>query len=198
MRSISIGEAAIVLGVSVGTLRRWEREGRLSPAFRTLGNHRRYDLATVFELAGRPVAAKSGKTVCYARLSSHDQKRDLETQGERLLAHCEAEGIADPLLIKDLGSGLNYRKRGLKRLLSMLMSGQVSRLVIAYKDRLLRFGSELIFSLCEHLRVEVTVLESKEGGSLEASLCADVIELMTVFSARLHGMRSHRNRKKAA
>ena len=112
MRSIAIGEASAILGVSVGTLRRWEREKRFESSFRTEGGHRRYDLAKVLRKAGREAADETGKTVCYARVSSHDQKKDLQTQGERLLAYCEQRRFCDPVLIRDLGSGLNYRNRG--------------------------------------------------------------------------------------
>lgn len=198
-RLISIAEAAEILGVCATTLRRWHRSGQLYPVSRTLGNHRRYELTQVLALAGRCSDAPEAKgfTVCYARVSSHDQKKDLQTQADILRQHCEAQGW-QPVVITDLGSGLNYRKRGLKRLLTLLLSGQVGRLVLTYKDRLLRFGSELIFGICQHLGVEVILLQSEPEQSREQALCADVIELMTVFSARLYGSRSHKNRRVVA
>jgi predicted site-specific integrase-resolvase len=197
-RLISIGETAELLGVSVGTLRRWDREGALTSDNRTAGNHRRYWLGRVLSKLGKQLPGDDGLTVCYARVSSHDQKADLERQGEKLLEHCAEAGLERTLLIKDLGSGLNYRKAGLKKLLRLLLSGKVSHLVINYKDRLLRFGSELIFCICDQMSVEVSILEQVPTQSVQESLCGDVIELMTVFSSRLYGMRSHQNRRKAA
>ena len=196
MSYLSIGEAAALLGVATSTLRRWEAEGRLLPSFRTPGGHRRYaypDLRTLID----PAAAEqpSRITVCYARVSSHDQKADLERQAQRLRRWCEAEGVSNIEMICDLGSGLNYRKKGLRRLLRMIALGQLGRLVITHKDCLLRFGSELIFELCRLNGVDVVVIEAEAAPTYEQQLSADVIELMTVFSARLYGARSHRNRQ---
>lgn len=206
-RLISISEAAEILGVSTGTLRRWDREDKLMPVARTEGNHRRYDLSAILVKAGKASAQQTqtaGLTLCYARVSSHDQKKDLQTQADLLRSHCECQGwhagnAGRVEVITDLGSGLNYRKRGLKRLLRLLLSGRVSRIVLTYKDRLLRFGSELIFGICQHMSVEVVLLQPVAvEQTREQELCADVIELMTVFSARLYGSRSHKNRRKAA
>lgn len=98
-------------------------------------------------------------------------------------------------MIRDLGSGLNFKKKGLQKLIELLLSGDVSRLVIANKDRLLRFGSELIFTICEHHEVEVVILNKKEDATFEEDLASDVLEIITVFSARLYGSRSHKNKK---
>jgi predicted site-specific integrase-resolvase len=101
-------------------------------------------------------------------------------------------------LISDLGSGLNYKKPGLNKLMSRIFRREVSHLVLNHKDRLLRFGSEIIFSLCKHFGVEVILLEEPMQSSFEQELACDVIELMTVFSSKLYGRRSHQNRKKLA
>ena len=98
-------------------------------------------------------------------------------------------------IIKDLGSGLNYSKKGLKRLINLITDGKVERLVITHKDRLLRFGSELIFSLCEIFGTEVVIVNRTEDSSFEEDLAQDVLEIITVFSARLYGSRSHKNKK---
>jgi putative resolvase len=97
-----------------------------------------------------------------------------------------------------LGSGLNYKKPGLKKLLNLIFRKRITHLILNHKDRLLRFGSELVFELCRHFGVAVIVLEAKPGQSFEMELAADVIELMTVFSSRLYGKRSHQNRKRMA
>jgi excisionase family DNA binding protein len=144
---VGIGEAAKKLGVSIPTLRRWESEGKIR-AVRTAGNHRRYDLSSVQSDFTTPRTSSVRATVAYARVSSHDQKTDLERQVQRLESYCSAQGWTYEVLT-DLGSGLNYNKKGLRKLIQRICDGEVSRLVLTHKDRLLRFGSELIFSICE-------------------------------------------------
>ena len=185
--TVSIGRAAKLLGVSVVTIRRWCASGKIKEKCRTIRNHRRFCLSLLRRLRGE---AEGGLVVGYARVSSHDQKKDLATQAERLkMLGCDS-------VITDLGSGLNCRKAGLKKLIKAILSGEVARLVITHKDRLLRFGHELIFYLCRCFGVVVTVTEESEKIAFEEELTRDVITLMTVFSARLYGRRSHRNRKK--
>ena len=98
-------------------------------------------------------------------------------------------------MIADLGSGMNYRKKGLKRLLDGIVEDEVGRLVLTHKDRLLRFGAELIFALCQTRQVEVVIINHGEDTNFEEELASDVLEIITVFSARLYGSRSHRNQK---
>ncbi len=185
-RLITIGELADLKAVSVDTIRRWEREGKIQ-SVRTEGGHRRYKLADFIE-------TKPGRTIAYARVSSHDQKADLDRQDAVLSGYCQSQGW-DYEVIRDLGSGLNYRKKGLIKLIDLLLSGDVGRLVITNKDRLLRFGSELVFSICERFEVEVVILNKKEDATFEEDLASDVLEIITVFSARLYGSRSHKNKK---
>jgi predicted site-specific integrase-resolvase len=183
---MSIGEMAHRLGVAVVTLRRWEREGKLLPTTRTMGGHRRY---------GEPAAtSENGVTILYARVSCSDQKDDLERQKARLKAHAERSGWDKCELIADLGSGLNFKKRGLLRLLDMLLRGNVSRLVVENKDRLLRFGAELVFRLCAARGVEVIIVDAPDKPTFEVDLARDVIEIITVFSAKLYGARSAKRR----
>ena len=188
MSKLSISEAAKLKGVSASTLRRWEAEGKLVPE-RTANGHRRYDLS---QLLG--IKSELSFTVAYARVSSHDQKADLERQKQVLELFCATNGWQFQL-IEDLGSGLNYNKRGLKRLIKLIADGQVERLVLTHKDRLLRFGSELVFSLCEQFGCEVVIINRTEDSSFEEDLATDVLEIITVFSARLYGSRSHKNKK---
>jgi predicted site-specific integrase-resolvase len=131
--------------------------------------------------------------VLYARVSSHDQKADLLTQENKLLDFANKSQLTNIKLISDLGSGLNYKKKGLKQLLNLILTQQMKTLIVNHKDRLLRFGSELIFTLCNHFNIEVIVLEEKEL-SFDETLTHDVIELMTVFCAKLYGKRSHKNK----
>jgi predicted site-specific integrase-resolvase len=197
MQNVSIGEASDLFGVAVSTLRRWESEGRLQPAFRTCGGHRRYAVLALNLLCGK-ARPDERKVVAYARVSSHYQKADLERQRARLEQHCREVSYANSELLTDLGSGLNYQKKSFKKLLKMIALGQVSTLVLMHKDRLLRFGADIVFDLCKLNQTEVVILEDPAPANLETRLVADVIELMTVFSARLYGARSHKKRKIAA
>ena len=120
-------------------------------------------------------------------MSSHDQKKDLTTQAKYLSQFCD-------VVLEDLGSGLNCKKPRLKKLILMLLNKEVSELHLSHKDRLLRFGHELVFQLCKWSGANVIIHKEEE---VVIELCKDVITLMTVFSARLYGRRSHQNRMKA-
>lgn len=187
-RLVKIGEAAKLLGTSVGNLRKWEASGELLPARKTKGGTRYYNVSEILNLDSSDVP-----TVCYARVSSRDQKEDLERQQIMLESYCSAKGWRSKT-IKDLGSGMNYRKKGLNQLLEMILQRRVKRLVITHKDRLLRFGSELVFALCELQNIEIVIIHRGEQPSFEEELTKDVLEIITVFSARLYGSRSHKNK----
>ena len=188
MSKLTISQAAKLKGVSTSTLRRWEAEGILIPE-RTANGHRRYDLN---QLLG--IKKELSFTIGYARVSSHDQKEDLKRQVQVLELFAAQHGWQIEI-ISDLGSGLNYSKKGLKRLITLITNNQVERLLLTHKDRLLRFGSELIFNLCEIFGTEVVIINRTEDSSFEEDLAQDVLEIITVFSARLYGSRSHKNRK---
>jgi len=189
---ISIGKAATELGVTRETLRRWEAAGKIT-SDRTPKGHRRYDLSQLQGISPKKNFEEK-RTIAYARVSSHDQKNDLARQVVVLESYCASHGWKFEVL-QDLGSGLNYSKKGLRRLIKEICSGSVQRLVITHKDRLLRFGAELIFSLCEQFGTEVVILNSSEDSSFEDDLVQDVLEIITVFSARLYGARSRKNKK---
>lgn len=191
-RLIGINEASELLGVSITTLRRWDKAGLLV-AERTPGGHRKYDISKIDPNLLHGVKGVSRKTVAYARVSSHDQKDDLERQTQVLELYCARQGWQFEI-IKDLGSGMNYRKKGLKRLLDDILNNQIGRLVLTHKDRLLRFGAELVFALCEARNVEVVIINQGENLSFEEELAQDVLEIITVFSARLYGSRSKKNK----
>jgi putative resolvase len=188
---VSIQKAAQELGVHQETLRRWEASGKIA-VDRTARGHRRYDLAKLRGITPRTPIDRA--TICYARVSSHDQKEDLIRQIAVLESFCAAHGWTYEVL-QDLGSGLNYQKKGLKKLIKALCLGAVNRLVITHKDRLMRFGAELIFSLCESFGTEVVMINAKEEATFEDDLVQDVLEIITVFSARLYGARSRKNKK---
>ena len=190
-RFVKIGEAAKLLGVSVQALRNWEVEGKIMPSHRTPGGQRMYDLA---DLLG--VNDLTYPTIAYARVSSSDQKKDLERQHAVLEAFCDKNGWQTEI-IRDLGSGMNYNNQGLGRLLELMVHGQMSRLVITHKDRLLRFGAEIVFRICELKGIEVVIINKSKQPCFEEELTRDVMEILTVFCAKLYGRRSHTSKKMA-
>lgn len=192
-RLVKIGEAARMLGTSPGTLRKWEASGEITPARKSKGGTRYY---AVEDLVG--LNASELPTLAYARVSSHDQKADLDRQHAMLEAYCAAKGWRTEVIL-DLGSGMNYNKKGLKTLLEAILRKTTKRLVLTHKDRLLRFGAELVFTLCELQGVEVVIIHKGDQPTFEEELAQDVLEIITVFSARLYGSRSkkHKNMMKA-
>ena len=191
---VSISKAAKILGVSEITLRRWDEDGKLVAA-KTEGGHRRYDISKIRpEQVHRFDYTDSRKTVAYARVSSHDQKNDLERQKQVLELFCSKNGWTFDI-ISDLGSGMNYQKKGLRKLLDAILDDGVGRLVLTHKDRLLRFGAELVFAICEAKGVEVVIINKGDDTTFEEDLATDVLEIITVFSARLYGSRSKKNKK---
>jgi predicted site-specific integrase-resolvase len=127
-------------------------------------------------------------------VSSHDQKEDLKRQSLVLNQYCKKE-FSGYEVIEDLGSGMNYKKKGLRKLMTMILSGQVSDIVLTHKDRLLRFGSELIFLICEFFGIRVHIIHEDKDLTDEQLLAFDVLEIITVFFARLYGKRAHKNVK---
>lgn len=192
-RLIGINEASKRLGVSISTLRRWDETGVLV-AERTPKGHRRYDVNKLHPNFYHNPPIPNRKTVGYARVSSHDQKDDLDRQIGVLELYCARQGWQFEI-VGDLGSGMNYHKKGLKQLLDGILNDEIGRLVLTHKDRLLRFGAELIFALCERKNVEVVIINQGENLSFEEELAQDVLEIITVFSARLYGSRSKKNKK---
>jgi len=190
---ITIHEAAAILGVSPQTLRRWEREGRGVPFQKTAGGQRRYDLAKLHSQSSLQ-AKEQQLTLAYARVSCHDQKNDLQRQEKMLEMFCISNGWPFEI-ISDLGSGMNYNKPGLKKLLNKILNNEIGRLVLTHKDRLLRFGAELVFALCESRGIEVVLINKGSEPSFEEELASDVLEIITVFSARLYSSRSRKNKK---
>jgi len=191
---VGIAEAAKEFGVCQATLRRWEAKGKLEVEY-TRGGFRRYDLDKLKGLGRyRHGIPGNRKTIAYARVPTSTQKGDLTRQVELLESYCAAHGWTFEVL-QDLGSGMNYNKKGLQTLIKQICQGDVERLVLTHKDRLLRFGAELIFSLCEQFGCQVVIINGSEEISFEEELTQDVLEIIAVFSAKLYGKRSHKNQQ---
>lgn len=193
---VSIGKAAKMLGVTIQTMRNWDRSGKLKPDDITRGGARRYSIKSLERINGDISPTRDElKTIAYARVSSSDQKEDLESEINVLELYCARKGYKYEV-ISDLGSGMNYYKKGLTNLINLILDNKVERLVLTHKDRLLRFGAELIFAICEAKGVEVVIInKGDENPKFEEELAKDVLEIITVFSARLYGSRSKKNKK---
>ena len=199
---IPISKVCSILGVSLSTVYRMLKQGILKESFRTEGNHRRFNVQEIHQIQRKTYEPR---VVTYARVSSHDQKDDLTRQSNVLKSYVEAKAyhnaINSPpfgqrvLYIEDLGSGLNYKKKGFLKLVQMIFNHEFEILVINHRDRLLRFGVDLMEIICINHGVRLIVLEDKKK-SFEETLTHDVIELMTVFCAKLYGKRSHNNKRK--
>ena len=192
---LSIKEAAEFLGISIDTLRRWERVGKIT-SMRTQGGHRRYDKKELikFKMGDN---SENRITIAYCRVSSSDQKEDLQRQIENVSQYCIANGYQFRV-ISDLGSGLNYKKKGLQELIELICSNSIERIVVNYKDRLIRFGFELMEQLCSIYNVKIEIINLTEDKSYEEELVEDVLSVITVFSAKLYGARSYKSKKMIA
>lgn len=188
---VSIGVIAEIFGVCTQTIRNWCDEGMFE-VYLTAGGHRRFDLE---QIDGRTQEDEKS-TIVYSRVSSYDQKDDLKRQTEELEQYCNEQGIENYEVIKDIGSGINYKKTGLRRLIRQVLSGKTKRIIVSYQDRLLRFGNELLFELCRMMNVDVVVLNEEENPSFEEKLARDVLTILIVYSSKIYGKRSHEKRKK--
>jgi len=137
------------------------------------------------------VAPEQGLTIAYARVSGVAQKPDLANQVKALETYCQDHRIQVDEWMQDIGSGLNYKRKQFNRLMERIELGQVRRLIIAHRDRLVRFGYEYFEAFCERHHTEIVVING-EAMSPEQELVRDLIAIVTVFSARLHGLRSYR------
>jgi len=176
-------DAAKHLGVSSSTLRRWDKEGRIA-SIRTHGNHRRYDES---DLLQQPAAGR--KSYAYCRVSSLQQKADLERQKQAM-----QEAYPHHEIISDIGSGLNFKRKGLLRMVDEIVRGDVEEVVVSHRDRLCRFAFELIEYLCNQNSTKL-VVKNQEISSAEQELSEDLMAIVHVFSCRHHGMRRYTNRK---
>jgi len=189
--NVGIGRAAAELGVSRDTLRRWESAGKIEVE-RSPSGHRRYDLTQLRGLVPAN-SASSRVTIAYARVSNQNQKKELKQQVRILESFCTEQSWTFEVIL-DVGSGMNYRKSGLRTLIQRICQGDVGRLVMTHRDRLVRLGIELIFSLCEHFGTEIVVINASSLADFEDEIAEDVMEIITIFSARLYGSRNPKNK----
>lgn len=191
MELMSIGKFAKKIGVNVATLRRMEKKGELMPTHVSSGGTRYYSTEQLKHfIKGEN---KNKLVVGYCRVSTRSQKDDLETQVNNVKSYMITKGYQYEI-IEDIGSGINYNKKGLKQLIDKINNQEVSKVVVLYKDRLIRFGFELIEYLCEISNVELEVVDHTDK-SKEEELTDDLIQIITVFANRLYGQRSKKTKR---
>lgn len=190
-----------IFSVSSSTLRKWDEEQKIKTV-RTPGGHRLYSSNDVQKLFGAPTASsaptiETRKKIIYARVSSNHQKEDLQRQINMLQKH-----YPDHELISDIGSGLNYNRKGFQRLLERIYDGNVEELVVTHRDRLCRYGFELVQFLMEKSKTKIVVhsqdYDPNEEGGATRELADDLLAVCNFFVARNNGKRAAENRKKRA
>ena len=194
MKYYSIGEFAELIGVTQQTLRNWDKAGKLKPSHIGKSGYRYYSqqqLRYYLGLKGENPAIR--KVVGYCRVSSNKQKDDLERQIENVKTYMIANGYSFDV-VTDIGSGINYNKKGLNQLIDMIVASEVEKIVVLYKDRLLRFGYELIENLCNKYGTTIEVIDNTEKTE-EQELVEDLVQIVTVFSCKLQGRRANKAKK---
>lgn len=186
---LSIGKFAKSLGVSIQTLRNWDKEGKLKPTYVTENGYRYYseDLLNKFRNIKNVNKIKK-KNILYARVSAKDQKDDLNRQIDNLKQYAYSKGYSFEI-ITDIGSGINYKKEGLLKMINLVECGEVDRIIVLYKDRLIRFGYDLIEYICKLNDTKIEIVDNSTI-SKEQELTEDLIQIITVFANRLYGARS--------
>lgn len=185
---MSIGKFSKEIGVSISTLRTWDKTGYLKPAKVLDNGYRYYSDEQIDKYLNVNSDIDDRKIVLYARVSTKKQMDDLDKQIENLKTYAYTKGYSFEL-ITDIGSGLNYKKEGLKKLIRMICNKEIKKLVILYKDRLVRFGFELIEEVCRINDVEIEIIDNTTV-SKEQELTDDLVQIITVFANRLYGSRS--------
>lgn len=194
MKYYSIGEFANKIGKTIQTLRNWDNKGTLKPHHITEGGTRYYSQEQLNHFLGlKQDKQLIKKTIGYCRVSSHKQKDDLQRQIANVETYMLAKGYQFEV-VTDIGSGINYNKKGLNQLIDMITNSEVDKIVVLYKDRLIRFGYELIENLCDKYGTTIEIIDNTEKTE-EQELVEDLIQIVTVFSCRLQGKRGHRAKK---
>lgn len=192
MKYYSIHEFSKLIGRTPQTLRNWDKNGTLKPHHTGANGYRYYSheqLKQVLNIKDD----KEKKVIGYCRVSSNKQKDDLQRQVENMELYLSS--LQQPYeIITDIGSGINYTKKGLRQLIKKITNNEVEKVVVLYKDRLLRFGFELVEYIANLHGCEIEVIDHTEKTE-EQELVEDLVQIITVFSCKLQGKRANKTRK---
>ena len=194
MKRYKVGEFAKLLNVTVKTLQNWDKQGTLK-AYRTPTNQRFYTEEQLNQVLGLSTnenqEEKTGLKIGYCRVSTHNQKNSLEIQEEFLRSYTNAKGVILDEVFTDIGSGINYNRKNFNKILELVEAGEVLEIYVTYKDRFVRFGFEWFNTFCEKHGAKIIILNQPSTSS-EQELAEDLLNIVTVFSARSHGLRTYK------
>ena len=193
MKKYKVGEFAKLLNVTVKTLQNWDKQGTLK-AYRTPTNQRFYteeQLNQVLGFSNEFQEEKMGLRIGYCRVSTHNQKISLENQEEYLRSYTNAKGVILDEVFTDIGSGINYNRKNFNKILELVEARRISEIYVTYKDRFVRFGFDWFNNFCEKHGTKIIIL-NQPSTSPEQELTEDLLNIVTVFSARSHGLSTYR------
>ncbi len=182
-----------MLGVTAQTLRNWDKEGKLKPSYVKSNGYRYYSEDSILSYTQERKTKKNLNVLGYARVSSKKQSDDLERQVNNIKTYLDSK-YTDYEIITDIGSGINYTKPGLKKLIEKINKKEIDLIVVFYKDRLLRFGFELVEYFAELNNVKIEVLD-KIDKNQDQELVEDLVQIATVFSCKIQGKRKAKTKE---
>lgn len=193
MKYYSSKDVTKILGVTAQTLRNWDKEGKLKPSYTKSNGYRYYSEDVILSYTQERKTKKDINVVLYARVASKEQQDDLERQISNLKEYAK-DKYEKYDVISDIGSGINYEKPGLKKLIEMINKKQVDIIVVLYKDRLLRYGFELVEYFAKLNNVKIEVID-KIDKNQDQELVEDLVQIITVFSCKLQGKRKKKTKE---
>ncbi|MDD7735332.1 MAG: IS607 family transposase [Bacillales bacterium] len=193
MKYYSSKDVTKILGVTAQTLRNWDKEGKLKPSYTKSNGYRYYSEDVILSYTQERKTKKDINVVLYARVSSKEQQDDLERQISNLKEYAK-DKYEKYDVISDIGSGINYENPGLKKLIEMINKKQVDIIVVLYKDRLLRYGFELVEYFAKLNNVKIEVID-KIDKNQDQELVEDLVQIITVFSCKLQGKRKKKTKE---
>ncbi len=193
MKYYTIHEFSKLVGKTPQTLRNWDKKGLLIPHHTGANGYRYYSHDQLKQVLNIKEDKKSKVIIGYCRVSSYKQKDDLQRQVENMKLYLDKQN-KNYEIIEDIGSGINYTKKGLRTLLRKIVNDEVEKVVVLYKDRLLRFGFELVEYIANLYGCEIEVIDSTEKTE-QQELVEDLVQIITVFSCKLQGKRANKTRK---
>jgi len=191
----SVGQFAKLINRHVRTLQRWDNLGLFKPAKYSPKGRKMYSHEQYLEFINNEFKPIDKETIIYCRVSSFNQKNDLASQIKFVEDYCTINQLHVDSVYTDIGSGLNYKRKNFIKLINNITTHKVDKIIIAHKDRLVRFGFELIEELCKQNNVELIVIND-EKLSPQEEMVTDLMSIIHVFSSRLYGLRNYKNKIK--
>jgi putative resolvase len=186
------GEVAKIFGVSYVAVKKWAYAGKIK-YIKTPGGKYRYPESEIRRLLGEQMP--KGKVAIYARVSSADQKEDLERQKQKLIEYAKSKGYQDIEVIEDIASGLNENRKGLNKLFKLATERQIEAVFITHKDRLTRFGFKYFETFFSSYGCRIETMDSEKVKEPQQELVEDLIAIVTSFARRIYGARSRKRRE---